>query len=128
MKPLRHPRLWIALWSLAILLVIAVCLLPSSDLPELPDNSDKIEHLLSYFLLASSAVQLFLRGRGLWLAAVGLVALGVGIEVAQGAFTSDRSADPFDALANTVGVLLGMATALTPWRDLLLRMEKRLPW
>ena len=117
-----------ALWSLAILLVIAVCLLPSSDLPELPDNSDKIEHLLSYFLLASGAVQLFLRGRALWLAAVGLVMLGVGIELAQGAFTSDRFADPLDALANTVGVLLGMATALTPWRDLLLRMEKRLPW
>jgi hypothetical protein len=30
-------------------------------------------------------------------------------------------ADPMDAIANTVGVLAGMATALTPLRDLLLR-------
>ena len=34
-------------------------------------------------------------------------------------------ADPWDALANTAGVLLGLAIALSPWRDLLLRLERR---
>jgi hypothetical protein len=33
--------------------------------------------------------------------------------------------DPWDALANTLGVLAGAATALTPWRDLLLRLDRR---
>ena len=124
-KPLRRPRLWLGLWALAIIALIVVCLIPLDGLPPLPDNSDKVEHLLGYFLLSAAAVQLFYGRRALSLSAVGLIALGIGIEFAQG-FTAYRSPDPADALANTCGVLLGMTTALTPWRDLLLRLEKRL--
>ena len=61
------------------------------------------------------------RGRPLLWVGAGLVLMGVGIEFAQGALTSNRMADPMDAVANTVGVLAGMATALTPLRDMLLR-------
>lgn len=125
LKALRWPRLWLGAWSLAVLALIVVCLVPLDGLPPLPDNSDKVEHLLGYFLMAASAVQLF-RGHALWRAAAGLVALGIGIEFAQG-MTAYRSADPYDAVFNTIGVILGMATALTPWRDLLLEIEKRLP-
>ena len=124
LKPLQWPRLWLSLWSLAIVALIVVCLVPLDGLPPLPDNSDKVEHLAGYFTLAAAAVQLF-RGRYLAWAGVGLVALGIGVEFAQG-MTTYRSSDPYDALANTVGVLLGLAMALTPWRDLLLRIEARL--
>ncbi len=124
-KPLRRAPLWLSLWALAILAVIAVCLMPPPPLPPLPEHSDKFEHLISYFLLSAAAVQLFARGRPLWFAAGGLVALGIGIEFAQGLLTTDRSADPFDALANGMGVLLGMTTAFMPWRDLLLRLDRR---
>ena len=126
MKPFRHPRLWLGLWALAVAVVIAVCLMPPPPLPPLPDNSDKVEHLLAYFVLAACVVQLFASRRALLLAAVGLVVLGIGIEIAQGLLTTTRAADPRDAVANTLGVVLGMATVLTPWRDLLLRWEKRL--
>jgi VanZ family protein len=126
LKPLRRPRLWLGLWIAAIVALVVVCLVPLDSLPPLPENSDKVEHLLGYFLLAAAAVQLFGSRRALSLAALGLVALGIGIEIAQG-YTAYRSSDLADALANTLGVLLGMATAVTPWRDLLLRMEKRLP-
>nr|WP_258011710.1 VanZ family protein [Stenotrophomonas maltophilia] len=119
-KPLRRPRLWTALWATAVLLVIVVCLIPPPPIP-LPENSDKGEHFLAYFILAGSAVQLFRRGRPLLWVGVGLVLMGIGIEFAQGALTEDRMADPMDAIANTVGVLAGLATALTPLRDLLLR-------
>jgi VanZ family protein len=125
LKPLRRPRLWLGLWIAAIVALVVVCLVPLDSLPPLPDNSDKVEHLLGYFLLAAAAVQLFGSRRALSLAAMGLIGLGIGIEFAQG-YTAYRSSDPADAVANTLGVLLGMATALTPWRDLLLRMEKRL--
>jgi VanZ family protein len=74
-------------------------------------------------VLAASAVQLFKRASLPWVAA-GLVLLGIGIEFAQGQ-TVYRSADLYDVLFNALGVALGMATALTPWRDLLLRIEKR---
>jgi VanZ family protein len=126
LKPLRRPRLWLGLWIAAIVGLIVVCLVPLDSLPPLPDNSDKVEHLLGYFALSAAAVQLFGSRRALSLAAVGLVALGVGVEIAQ-SYTAYRSSDLVDAMANTLGVLLGMATALTPWRDLLLRIEKRLP-
>ena len=126
MKPLRRPGLWLGLWLLALVAVCVVCLVPLDSMPPLPDNSDKVEHLLGYFVLAAGAVQLFGGSRALFVATLGLVALGIGIEFAQG-MTAYRSADPMDALANSIGVLLGMAVRLTPWRDLLLRVEKRLP-
>ena len=126
LKPLRRPRLWLGLWIVAIVALIVICLVPLDSLPPLPANSDKLEHLFGYFVLSAAAVQLFANRRALSLAAVGLIVLGIGVEIAQG-YTAYRSADPADALANTLGVLLGMVTTLTPWRDLLLRMEKRLP-
>ncbi|MEP6907464.1 MAG: VanZ family protein [Pseudoxanthomonas sp.] len=125
-KPLRWPGLWLGAWTLAIVALIVICLIPLSGLPPLPANSDKVEHLAGYLVLSAAAVQLF-HGRALWFAAAGLVLLGIGIEWAQG-LTTYRSSDPYDALANSVGVLLGTATTLTPWRDLLLRIEKRFPW
>jgi len=124
LKPLRHARFWLLLWCAAIIAVIVVCLIPQPQLG-LPQNSDKVEHFLAYFLLAGSAVQLFATRRALMLAGVGLVLLGVGIEFAQGALTADRMADPMDALANTTGVVVGMLTALTPLRNLLLRLQPR---
>ncbi len=119
-KPLRRPQLWTALWVLAVLFVIVVCLIPPPPIP-VPENGDKVEHFLAYFILSGSAVQLFRQGRPLLWVGLGLVLMGIGIEFAQGALTRDRMADPMDALANTVGVLAGLGLALTPLRDLLLR-------
>lgn len=124
LKPLRRAGFWLGLWCAAVLVVIVVCLIPPPEL-NLPQNSDKVEHLLAYFILSASAVQLFGSRRALCWVAAGLVAMGVGIEWAQGALTATRMADPMDALANASGVLIGMLTALTPLRDLLLRLQGR---
>lgn len=125
LKPLRRPWLWLGLWLLSIGVVVGVCLMPGAELPPMPRDIDKIEHALAFFVLSASAVQLFRPGRALLGAAAGLVLLGVGIEFAQGAFTVDRSADPLDALADSAGVLLGLATAATPWCDALLHRQAR---
>lgn len=122
LKPLRFPRLWWGLWWLGIVATIVVCLIPPPQL-DLPQNSDKVEHFLTYFLLASAAVQIYRTRAALLWAGAGLVLLGVGIEFLQGALTTDRMADPMDALANSIGVLAGMAVVFTPLRDLLLRMR-----
>ena len=48
-----------------------------------------------------------------------------GLEYAQGALTRTRMMDRADALANTLGVIAGLAVQLTPWRDALLRFDGR---
>ena len=108
-----------------IAVVIVGSLLPALLLPDLPEGSDKVEHLLGYAILAAMGVQVFATRRALMFAALFLVALGVGIEVAQDLLTTTRQMDAWDALANTCGVVLGMGTALTRARDVLLRVDSR---
>ena len=126
LKPLRHARLWLSLWWLAVVLVFVVCLVPAPDLPMTPPGSDKVEHFLAYFLLAAGAVQLYQGRRVLWRVAIGLVVLGIVIEFAQGALTATRSMDPWDAVADAFGVAMGFTIALTPLDDLLLCLEARM--
>ena len=124
LKPLRRWRLWLGLWCGAIALVVLFSLLPAPDLPQVPPGGDKLEHFGAYFALAAGAVQLFASPRPLLRAGLGLVALGVTLEIAQFLLTSTRMMDPRDALANTLGVLAGLALAATPWRDALLRVDR----
>lgn len=123
LKPFARPWLWSGLWSLAIAVVVVVSLVPAPDMPH-PPGGDKLHHFLAYAALAASAVQLYARWPSLLGAGLGLVLLGIGLEHAQGALTDTRMADQRDALANTLGVIAGLATRLTPWRDLLLRFDR----
>ncbi len=127
LKPFRRPRLWLGLWLLAVTAVVVLSLVNLSRLPPVPEGGDKVEHFLAYGLLSASAMQLFARRRGCLVVAALLVALGIGLEFAQGMLTTSRMADPHDALANTVGVLVGLATLLTPFSRLLLAIDARLP-
>lgn len=124
LKPFRRPWLWSGLWSLAIAVVVVASLLPAPELPDAPGN-DKLHHFFAYFALAAAAVQLYARWASLLGAGLGLVLMGVGLEHAQGLLTETRMADYWDALANTLGVVAGLATRLMPWRDVLLRFDRR---
>ena len=120
LKPLRRPRLWLGLWCVAIAAVVVGSLLPATDLPPVPAGADKLEHFAGYGALAAIAVQLFATRAALVRAGLGLAALGIVLEVLQSVLTVTRMMDGWDALANCLGVLAGLATVLTPWRDLLL--------
>ena len=126
LKPFRRPRLWLGLWLLAVAIVVVLSLVNLSGLPPVPEGGDKVEHFLAYALLSASAMQLFATRRGCVVVAALLVALGVGLEFAQGALTTTRMADPRDAMANTLGVLAGLATLFTPLRGMLLAVDTRL--
>jgi VanZ family protein len=54
---------------------------------------------------------------------VGLVVLGIAIEVAQARWTASRSGDPSDVLADLVGVLAGSSIASTTWARGLQRID-----
>jgi VanZ family protein len=124
LKPLRRPRLWLGLWCVAIAAVIVGSLLPATDLPPVPAGADKLEHFAGYGALAAIAVQLFATRAALVRAGLGLAALGIVLEVLQSVLTVTRMMDGWDALANCLGVLAGLATVLAPWRDLLLRLDR----
>lgn len=120
LKDLRWPMLWVGLW-LALLGVVAVLSLGPPPASSGVPAGDKWQHLATYFALAALAVQLFVPGAPVLRAAALLVALGIGLEIAQGTLTEDRMMDWRDALANAAGVGLGLLTSRTPLRDVLLR-------
>ena len=106
--------------------VVVLSLVSLSGLPPVPEGGDKVEHFLAYALLSASAMQLFPTRRGCGVVAALLIALGVGLEFAQGGLTATGMADPGDALANTLGVVAGLSTLFTPLRDMLLAFDTRL--
>ena len=124
LKPFVRPQRWLGAWWAMVLAVIVGSMLPALLLPDVPQGGDKVQHLLGYFVLAAVAVQLFAGRKALLRAGGGLVAMGVLIEVAQGTLTATRAMDPWDALANTLGVLAGLGTAWLPMRDVLLKLER----
>jgi VanZ family protein len=126
LRPFHRPALWVGLWLAAIAATVVVCLLPPPPMA-VPHGLDKLEHVMGYAALSAGAVWLFAGMRGQCRAAAGLVALGVALEWAQGALTTTRLADPADAVANTVGVLLGLVLAATPAARWLERLDARLP-
>ncbi len=124
-KPFRRPWLWSGLWMLAVATVVVASLVPARDLPDL-QVSDKWEHFAAYAALSAGAVQLFARRLSWGFVCVLLVLMGIGLEYLQAQMGLGRMLDRNDALANTIGVLIGLATAFTPWRDALLRLDRQI--
>jgi len=121
MRAFAYPRLWLLGWcmGLALLLWFSLTSLPMM-LPVA--QGDKLEHVFSYALLAWYAGALFAT-RGTRIAAtLGLIVLGIVLEWLQGQ-TSYRLTDPYDALANAIGVVFGMALAFTALGDGLQRLD-----
>lgn len=107
MLPLRFPRLWLSLGWIAVTLAIVVCLVPSSQLPQPPNLSDKSEHFIAYLLLSVWFAGIYTRSR-YWLIAVGLAVMGVLIEFAQSAMRYGRQGDIMDVIANCSGIVAGL--------------------
>ena len=102
------------LFLLAAAVVTVLSLLPQQDLPKV-GVSDKIEHLLSYFVLAILGSFAVRERRSLLYLFVLLCAMGGVIELLQ-AFSPGRSPDIVDALVDgagaAAGVLIGAAFAI----------------
>lgn len=71
-------------------------------------HSDKMGHFVAYAFLMFWFAQLYWRRAAY---AAGFIAMGVGLEIAQGAL-GFRLYDVVDMLANTLGVLGGWGAAL----------------
>jgi VanZ family protein len=108
-----RPRLFAAL-SYLVVGVLMFIPMPHGEGPPLIPHLDKFVHagcwgLLGFATLFSMSLSRPTAFRLSW--AIGLASVfGVLVELFQG-LTSTRSADPWDALADTVGAILGAATA-----------------
>lgn len=101
---LRFPRFWWGLGFAGVLAAIVMSLIP--DPPSFPGDSEGwVAHVVAYGTMMAWFARLegSLRRRTAW--ALGLCAMGIGIEFVQG--WTGRTYDEADMIANAVGVLMG---------------------
>jgi len=85
-------------------------------------NQDKLYHALAYFTLMFWFTQIYHKKLQRGLLAVIFVLLGLLMEYAQ-SFSPYRTADVFDMLANSTGVLLAFFATHWRLRNMLVRFE-----
>lgn len=111
---LNYMRVWHLVGLGLVLIVIFGCLVPSGSVPQLGMN-DKLEHMIAYFGLALCYGGLMEPRRYPYLA-VGLLALGGSIEIAQGLMGWGRDADWRDFYADALGAALGLSLCMAGLR------------
>lgn len=123
MLPLRYPWLWRLLgWALVAGIVIGS--LGPDDPMQLMPFPDDVIHASSYALLMAWFAGMYARQRHGWIALI-VLTLGLILEIIQSRL-SYRSFDPFDLLANALGVTIGFVLSfwfLAGWCQ---RLERRL--
>ena len=107
---LRYEPIWRAIGWILVGVVVWLSLTPQP--PQLPSflGWDKAQHILAYAVLM---YWFWLCYQHHWRWPVFFVALGIGLEILQG-MGGLRSFDPYDMLANTIGVGIGLFLLKTP--------------
>ncbi len=119
---LKLHYVWFGAGYVLLVFVATVSLIPISN-----DGgvSDKLMHLLTYLVLSSWFSLLVMQARSLLSVGIGLILFGILIEMFQ-AMTSYRSAEFADAVANSLGVLIGLVFHFTPLHRVLRWLDVRL--
>ena len=120
-SPLRLAATWYAIGAVMLLGVAVVSLVPVPDI----GVSDKLSHLVTYFLLAGWFSLLAINRTRLGWTVIGLIAYGMLIELLQG-ITSYRYPEWGDVLANGIGVLAGIVLYFSPLPRLFRSVDSRL--
>jgi hypothetical protein len=98
-------KIFFGLWMIMTAAVIMLAVTPDLVLP--PGHADKAMHVTGFCLLMLYPVCAGYSRKRIIFIALALIAIGVGIEIAQLGVAS-RKSSLFDALANGVGVILGV--------------------
>jgi VanZ family protein len=109
MLPLQFPRLWLSTAWLCVVGAMLVCLAPSnaSVIAPIFELNDKLAHALGFALLMICFAGIYPRARYRWVA-LGLLLMGILIEVLQAWMSLGRQAEFIDVLADAVGIALGV--------------------
>lgn len=100
----RTVLLWRAAFVVALAGILVIALWPSGQGPDWFPQADKVRHALAFIALWAIGRRACLKPG--WALAFGLIAFGIGIEIAQ-SFTPDREASVADVLADALGVAAG---------------------
>jgi len=111
---LKYMHVWHLIGVGLVLIVVFGCLVPAGSVPQL-GMSDKLEHMIAYGGLALCYGGLIEPRRYPYLA-VALLALGGGIEIAQGLMGWGRDADWRDFYADALGTALGLSLCMAGLR------------
>ena len=125
MRTFVKPGFWLGIWIIGWLLCVLLSVITPPTISLDVSNSDKIGHFLAYGTLSAWAVMLFRQKRAWILNAVALTFLGIAMEFAQGYLTTTRMMDWHDALANTMGVGLGLCVSLLPMQVWLVKLDRK---
>lgn len=123
--PLRFRPLWTALGWVIVAAIVWLSLTPSPVEIDL-EQGDKLGHFLAYGTLMFWFAQLHASRRARVGYGLAWIALGVTLEFIQGQL-GWRTYDPFDMLANTIGVLLGAGAAAAVGPRVFGWIERALP-
>ncbi|MCL3780181.1 hypothetical protein EMN47_07225 [Prolixibacteraceae bacterium JC049] len=114
-NPRHLNNLFVRFWKaeLMLLVIVILCLIPSSQLPKnvpIIPHLDKVVHFLMYFSIMLLLIQpmhltFTNKSKALTISFILGISLGILVEVAQH-FTLTRSANIYDALANTAGLVV----------------------
>jgi VanZ family protein len=122
---LHFRRAWLTGGWLLVGLVIYRSLTPYPPEPLSFPNADKLEHAIAYGSLALWFCQIYLSARSRTIALALLIGLGIALEFVQG-WTGYRDFEVLDMAADSIGVLLGLLLALTPFGRLFVFIETAL--
>jgi hypothetical protein len=114
MSSVQNARFWHVVGVGLILIVVVACLVPAGSLPPL-GMTDKLEHMIAYGGLALCYGGL-MRPRRYGYLGLALLALGGGIEIAQGLMGWGRDADWRDFYADALGTALGLSLCMAGLR------------
>ena len=126
MRTFVKPGFWLGIWIIGWLLCVLLSVITPPTISLDFSNIDKIGHFLAYGTLSAWAVMLFRQKRAWILNAVALTFLGIAMEFAQGYLTTTRMMDWHDALANTMGVGLGLCVSLLPMQVWLVKLDRKI--
>jgi VanZ family protein len=100
----------LAIYALAVAVVLYLCLAPTADVPGSGLIWDKAEHAITWAILAGSGY--VLAPRRLRAVTVFAIGLGAAIELAQATMGFGRDGDWRDLAADTVGVAVALGLYL----------------
>lgn len=118
---LQLRKIWTGFGFALLMVVAVVSLIPGPEV----GGGDKLLHFLTYMLLSGWFSLIVKYPGSLWLVLVGLISFGLLMEYLQG-LTSYRMQDIDDAMANSLGVMVGIGSRFTALREIMVKVDRYL--